>query len=304
MYKNIFTLLFIVGGIVSCNKEAEIPAYIYIEDIKLETTGEQGSDRDNMVDIYLSANDQIIGGFEFPCTIPVHHFGDEVELSARGGIKLNGQAGTRAPYDCFDIAELYNSKGEKTNKFSLKPGEVTTVKVTQKYKENLDFIELEDFEGPGISLESIELKDTTKTPAIYNAEIKKTENNVFEGDFSGTVTLTNEKSGIFLATSKEFEIPELNSRNYLELDYKSDVEMAFGIWYNTGSGSQTFIMGGVNPKADWNKIIFRITPEKQKDPNAGLPAADKYKFFISASLPDGKDQASFSIDNLKLIHSK
>ena len=58
--------------LMSCEQETqEIPSYIKINEYSLYTTARQGSNSENISDIWLYADDQLIGTFELPATIPI-----------------------------------------------------------------------------------------------------------------------------------------------------------------------------------------------------------------------------------------
>ena len=53
--------------LMSCEQETqEIPSYIKINEYSLYTTASQGSNSENISDIWVYADDQLIGTFELP----------------------------------------------------------------------------------------------------------------------------------------------------------------------------------------------------------------------------------------------
>ena len=69
-------ILLLISGVIcsSCSKkdlEAEIPAYISIDDITLTTDlATQGSAAENITDAWVFINDNLVGVYELPATFP------------------------------------------------------------------------------------------------------------------------------------------------------------------------------------------------------------------------------------------
>ena len=68
----IFFISIIVVTISSCKKNEniqEIPSYISIEYVNLETISNQGANTHNITDVWLYVNDQFRGAYELPADI-------------------------------------------------------------------------------------------------------------------------------------------------------------------------------------------------------------------------------------------
>ena len=104
MHRKLLIILFTVV-FSSCTKnqfKAEIPSYIYIESIDLETESFEGSDSQNLTDAWVTMDGNFLGAFELPCTIPI--LGDGAhEFRVSSGIKANGISATRIIYPFFQI---------------------------------------------------------------------------------------------------------------------------------------------------------------------------------------------------------
>ena len=89
---------------MGCDKfegDQTIPSYLKIDSLGFITDNDlQGTNNQKFADAWIYVDDDIIGGFEMPFTIPVLSEGmHKLEISP--GIILNGISDTRAPYPCY-----------------------------------------------------------------------------------------------------------------------------------------------------------------------------------------------------------
>ena len=113
MHRKVLIILLIVV-FSSCKKDqfkAEIPSYIHIESIDLETDSFEGSDSQNLTDAWVTMDGNFLGAFELPCTIPILSDGAH-EFRVSSGIKANGISATRIIYPFFEICDLFIKDGD------------------------------------------------------------------------------------------------------------------------------------------------------------------------------------------------
>src|SRR3989337_3990814 len=96
----------IIGGIgLACNKEEPIPSYIHIDAINLSTNYTiEGSSSNKILNAWIYIDDQSVGAFELPCTVPVLAVGSH-EIKIQAGIKENGIDATRIYYPFYEIVK-------------------------------------------------------------------------------------------------------------------------------------------------------------------------------------------------------
>ena len=125
----------------TCSKdkfEATQPVYITVEDFTFTTDPlNQGSNSSNISDAWIYINDDLVGAYELPATIPVLREGN-VELKVFAGIKDNGINASRKRY------VMYDPHVEQVN---LVKGESFTVEPSITYNPAVQFPWLEDFEN-------------------------------------------------------------------------------------------------------------------------------------------------------------
>ena len=292
--------------LLSCgDKEAEIPSYIYIDHIDLETESFEGSNLHKITDVWVTIGSDFVGAFELPCKVPILKEG-EFDIQLRAGIKLNGISATRSAYTPYAICTPIDLDDNEISTITLKKDSVTNFNAKVAYRKDINFKVVEGFESAGIQVESIELDKIEDTDTIvYSAEMVKTDDatKVREGSYSGVIHLTKERYTVFLTTSEEIDIPGTSAGkyNYLEVDYKTEVDLTIGLWFNDSQQTK-MDRAGLRPNTDWNKVYIYVVPEQANNNLSSVNTATKYKPYIRATLPEGMDEAYIYIDNFKLIH--
>lgn len=292
----------------SCgDKEVEIPSYIYIDHIDLETATEEGSNLHKIQDVWVTIGNDFIGAFELPCKIPVQKEG-EFGIILRAGIHLNGISATRSAYSPYQICTAVDLDDNEITTITLTRGAVTNFNAKTEYKKDITFKIVENFEGAGLQVESQVLDEIVDgDTTVYSAELVKTDDalKVYEAGYSGVVHLTKENHTVFITSSEEIEIPPTGSGsgkyNYLELDYKTEVDLSIGLWFNDIQNTLVS-WGGLRPNDEWRKVYLHVTPEQANNSLSHVYSATKYKPYIRAVLPEDMDEAFIYLDNIKLIH--
>ena len=291
---NKYFFFLITISLVACksfDKEEPIPAYVFIPKIELQvrSDGLQGSDAHDIKDAWIFANGQMIGVFELPCLVPVLK-SDSTKITVFAGVKVNGAINNRKFYPFYEIYEQM---------VYLKPTKIDTIKPIVKYKETVKFPWIEDFEDLAISLEK-----TGVTRTVDTIKITSLADEVFEfgkmGNLHSAKVDYRGKRGTFENSSIGiFDLPRLTTDIYLEVNYKSDVPIQFGLYPTSGSALDVGIpiyLSYPNPK-EWKKAYIRLSDDVNSNVNAGK------KFRILFNAVNSKDSAaSLLIDNIKLLH--
>jgi hypothetical protein len=181
------SIILIISSCELYNPSEPIPAYIHIDKINLTTTfSTEGSNSHKITDAWIYIDEQLVGCFELPATFPVLYEGSH-QIKIRPGIKVNGIAATRSPYPFYiNYDTIVNlQKGAKLN---LTP--------TVKYRSNMTFNFMEDFENTG----TIISKSPTAGVDTSIQRIDVPDPNVFEGNGSGIAYL--DKNHTFFALLK------------------------------------------------------------------------------------------------------
>lgn len=281
--------LFLFLALVSCNKfegDQTVPAYIRIDTISVNTDYfSQGSNTHRITDAWVYVNDQLIGAFELPATIPVLARGRQ-KLEIRPGIKLNGIGGTRVPYPFYQpyIVTDYNFIEDS----------IRSILPVTSYYNTITFAWLEDFEGSSISIEKTSQSDTSiyQTSPINNPEAYLSD----FSSYSGIVNLTTEKNSFKLSSFNAFILPGLGSPVMLEVDYKCTQSFGVGMFAEISGTIVDIPLIVVNKSEKWNKIYINLGPNVST-----YTSASNFKIYFESSMT-GEDDAQYYFDNIKLIY--
>lgn len=302
-------LLFILTLLGSCQKfegEQTVPAYIRIDAISLETNyEEEGAPTTNITDAWVYVNDEAIGAYELPAVFPVLANG-LTEIRVDPGIELNGIAALRTPYPFYKpiIQSVFLVEGEEVNLGTdtlFYDGEEVPYTTTTNYYDNLEFVWIEDFEDPSLSLDSTSksLTDITRTEPANNPE-------AFLASFSkysGLMILSEEKYLIDVATNVGNEdgyvLPKGGEPVFLEVDFKNNNYFTAGFYAREQAQIIQNPVVNMNPATEWKKIYINLTPGVSSFINA-----IDYNIFFGSTIESGVDEPRILIDNIKLIHRK
>lgn len=299
MRSSLFLVIVAFSFFCSCSKEnfkAEIPSYLKINAIDLETDSFDGSDSQKITDAWVTMDGIFLGAFEIPCTIPILAEGEH-EFAISAGIKANGISATRIRYPFYSICNLfYNNATEQIleGKVNLYRDSTVTVSATTTYTDNTNFLFIESFEDPGIIVEPSTESDTT---------LQKTniDSLVFEGYGSGLVELDSVNDFFELINSEFVTLNSIYNDNMLELNYKSDHSFKVGIAVkSTETGEiNRFEALHIDSSSVWNKIYVHMTNQV----NLGT-TSDEFGVFIGMKKRANVETATFYFDNIKWLHKE
>lgn len=266
------------------NPEEQIPAYLHIEPFELNANATQGSGHSKITDVWLSVDGEFLGSYSLPADIPLLKEGN-VEIELQAGIKDNGISA---------LPEIYPFYTSYLTQVQLTPAQSVEVRPTVTYIDDINFAMLEDFEqAPHFFTQDID--------GNLGTEITASNEEVFEGASSGRITLTASNTIIEVATDVTRAFKEVDKDGiyvYLELNYKTDVPIAFGLIGNFDGNQAPEILYEpiLFPKQEWNKIYLNLSTVVFN------LNAEAYQIAILAQLPDDKEEANIWLDNVKLIH--
>ncbi|NJN77687.1 MAG: hypothetical protein HC803_04615 [Saprospiraceae bacterium] len=286
--KNIFilsVLIYVSIQFFSCDlidTPEPIPAYIYIDTIKLQTQSGQGTNSHKIKDAWIFVDNQLIGPFELPAKAPVLADGtSSIEVFA--GMADNG---------IVSLPEIYPFYNRYVTTKQFVPGETLEIEPTVTYDDETVFAFIEDFETSNIFGEELDGNVVTK--------IERTEQGEFEGRYSGKITLDNANPIFEAATVSTYNIFDANNVSspiYLEINYKNNMPFEIGILgYNNGIYVDKIYSVGFNPKDEWNKVYVNLTLD------VSVMDADSYRVVIRAAKGSDIETGEIYLDNIKLLH--
>ena len=273
--------LLILLTLVSCdklNKPEKEPVYLKIDSFDLETISGEGTDRHNIKDAVVFANDQLLGIFELPVEIPILEEG-YTNFKIRPGIRANGISTEHKTYPFFEQFEV--------NK-DLIAGETIEIEPLTSYNEFAQFELIEDFDNPGVNF-----VDAAASDAVYTVET----NSGVEGQY-GSLELGSGESFARIETNVNMNLPNTLSRCFVELDYRTNADVRLGVIALRSSGDVDILSEyGINPKTSWNRIYIELTPRV-----LGETQTNNFEFFIQFTMPEGASSSYLHLDNVKIIY--
>jgi hypothetical protein len=287
-------ILAFAAALWACEKSdpaENVPAYLYLTPFTLSVdAAAQGSASHRITEAWLSVDGAFLGAYSLPATVPVLGRG-ETRLALSPGIRDNGIARTPEIYPFYQPFETM---------LELVPAQLDTLRLQTRYRPQTRFAFIEDFERGTPIFD--ELRQGSSENRLRPTT---TDADVFEGRFSGLIRLNQNNPTVELATVSRFrEMPAAGRPVYLEVNYKSEVPVLFGIIgylpQTPGEGFSLFDPGFL-PREDWNKIYFNLTLLFQQ------ANFSEYQIALFATIPleNGRlsrDEANIWLDNIKLVH--
>jgi len=257
------------------NPDEEIPSYIYVPSADLNTNpSKEGVSTHAIKDVWAYNKGEYLGTYTLPATIPVLKEGKEsIELIA--GIEVNGISTTRAQYPFFLQVQ---------EKISLTPKKFDTLRPTFQYQQSTQFPFIEDFdEGNGFF-------NLNRVESMNDPEVKY-------GEGAGYLHIPASSDTTYYFESKDpFNVPAEGAPVFLELDYKSDVDITAGLRLIRGNKSSDQYKLGLRDQDNWNKIYINYTPEITKS------NANQVKILFKVRINQINEDAEVYVDNVKLVN--
>lgn len=277
-------LIICISFLISCDifdKEEEIPSFVLINSAALQTNASQGANTSGIVDVTVFADNNFVGTFELPATVPIMQSGN-VELAIGAGIKNNGLGSDRRVYPFYEL----DRRTITLIPDGRTPVSADTSVTFQYYSEGLNF-KIEDFES---TLEGYTLVESSRNSALL------TQDGSFGDNHTLKVVMTPD-SNLFEVSSTWglTNLPKGNSI-YLEIDFKGTIPLEVGILTIDPSPKKVFALG-LLPQEELTKVYVDLTDEIAREINTTY-----FEIYLESQLPAGTTGAELYIDNLKFIY--
>lgn len=285
----------------SCREDlpAEKPVYFQVDRLFLQTNYDQeGSAHNRITTAWLFINNEPVGAFELPFTVPVLMPEGESDITIYPGVNLNGIQAIRAIYDAYEPIRLTRSKPEGAEE------ELDTIRFTQEeltttYRPSYDIFIVEDFDQSGVNLEALQGSDTAiikvSDPDSVFSFTPVNQNNPEPNGKAGLITLQEDNTTAEFGSVAVYDLPPGLTNVYLEATYRSNVDIGFGLIALLSTGQTRRLTTRVFPKEEWSMIHMDLITEYLAEPNA-----TGYKIYITARKPSSVNEARIFLDNLKL----
>jgi hypothetical protein len=271
--------------LVSCEKfkgDQTIPAYLHIDSITLSTDDYaiQGSASHNITDAWVYVDDDLVGAFELPATLPVLKEGNHT-VTIYAGIKKNGIATTRANYPFFEpIVQTLNLVPDSTLSMGL---------LTAIYEPETDFPWREDFDDDAISLDTTSRSMVNIEPTPVGSPL------TFEGQHSGEVNLDSANDFFECATHLKYSIPF--APVYLEMNFRTTNRLTIGVYVYSGFYVyEVPIMTLFSSDDVWKKIYIDLSTTLNS-----YYGATFFRVYFGTFKEEGNEPTRILLDNFKLV---
>lgn len=269
----------------SCNwldPEEEQPGYIYIPELGFQATVGQGTSSHNITEVWVYANDQMLGAYDLPATVPVLLNG-ATDIRIFGGIKNNGISSTRIKYP------FYSSFDTTLN---IQPLVYDTVIPQIRYYDDLEFQPF-DFEA-GIPYEPYSTSDVGMNSVTDEAL-------VFEGNASAFATLNSTQDQIIVRSLDQWQWNE-GETVFLEMNYSCNNSFSVGLVVHSGATVSRHFALVLNPSTSslgipaWRKVYVDLGFLILNHPDG-----DFYELYFESVKDDENSTVELYLDNLKIV---
>lgn len=282
---NLIIAVCLIAFLTACsnfNATDLTPYYIELSEANLTTIPLQGSTSHKIRDAWVFTQDQELGPFEVPVTIPVLEDGEDSDITIFPGIRKDGRE---------SVPVIYPYMKPITITVDAVPGDTYPIDLEFEYYDDVNFPFVEDFSGSHTFVMNSDDFDGSNL-TIVTDPLDPTETNKVA---RLNVDQANPVCEVF--TSSLFIPDDFNNNAYLEIDYSSDSPIILGIMKTIGSYQIPEYIIYLNPKPEGNKLYLNLS-DYLSDPDVG-----QFSLLINLSL-EGTSIASGEafIDNIKLIH--
>ena len=259
------------------------PHTLIVPSFNLTTYEGEGTDSNNIAEVWVYSETDVLGVFPLPATIPVlqENGEDVVHITLLPGVRVNGISSTRKPYPFYEVIEL---------DVNYVPGGVDTVEFHSNYVSGVEVILAENFESA----------NRFQASSTSTAEIVRTFDPVwvFEGAVSGLIMLSEDASHVTSTTQEQLYDLSGDVATFLEFNYRCDNSFAVGLEAIGGINPERTPIIVLNPTGEaWNKMYLDLGPFLRS-----TPTAYGYEVTLDAILDTGEESGYVVVDNFKIVH--
>jgi hypothetical protein len=283
MKNNLFiTLIGLTVVLGSCNLINPVekqPTYVRIDSFKFNISGQrnEGTASQKITSAFVFFNNQQVGVYDLPATIPV--IADaKGELLVMPGVTYRGLSQYEIQYPFFTS---YKTEIE------ARKGEVLKIAPESAYIPSARFQWIEDFDRGSTFVKVSESSEDTALIQTFDP------GKIFEGSASGLISLTSTHRTSENITGNGFPITQ--GVSFLEINYKGTVPFTVGLQTTVGGEIRYSYLAGINPKDEWNKLYIDLEAFTAEHKGS------EYRVMIKSTLPEGATEGYVLLDNLKVI---
>lgn len=284
---------------MGCEKfegDQTIPSYIHIDTIKMADNPSllEGRLTNNFPDVWVYVDQQVLGCYELPATIPVLADGPH-EIALYGGIKFNTMSGTRGIYP-FTAPKI-------VDEFNFVKDSVIVFNPTVKYYDNTDFVWIEEFDFT--NPETISLIESSSSDTTLSYIYRDTDDPLYGrlGSQSG-IGYVDAKNRVFEVTThvepeNGFTFPQGVSPVMLEMEFNINNTMMVGLFIRDNGIIQHPVVVLKSTDGEWKKAYINFTPTISAN-----FSATNFNVFFRADWDGSSETGVIMLDNIKLLRKE
>jgi len=268
------------------NAPAPEISYLQIDTLQVNAGLGQGTSSSQITTFWVEQNGQQIGAFTPPSQVPVLA-GNNQEIRIIPGVNINGSFSQRNQYEMLS---------PRTFNLNLVQGETRTLSqaaTTFGYNSNYTIQVIEDFDAVGLNFLRSDKSDTN---LLITSELSEVFTHPGEMPNKSGKMVMKPLSRAEFKTLQSFELPQFAANVWLEVNYKTQVPLTFGVVANEQLQSIQAPVVTLFANDTWNKVYINLVTEV-----SGYPNALDYNLFFGA-LNTTEDTATIYVDNIKLLY--
>jgi len=287
LYRFLPHLLLLTSSLLlfnNCTKTDLQPSFIAMQSIEVATESTEGTANHDVTTCWLYVNDQSLGVYELPTTIPLLNTGTHT-ISINPGIIENGISSTRIAYPFFEQVRF--------EELNLVANETLHLTPVTRYADNTFFALQSDFEISNPFINS-------GTTSVAELELINDPQIALEGSRCLGVRISTVEPTFSIASAESYALPGIGTPVFLEMNYRctQNFDVLLKAVYNSGNAILQPLIT-VNPKSSWNKIYINLTDAVSERVAQGVT---QFQIVFKGSLTAETSQANYYWDNIKIVH--
>ncbi len=242
-------------------------------------------------DAWIYVDGIYIGTFELPAHIPVFRGEGQRKITVSPGILVSAQNGERRIYPFFtNYSTTINAELGKTDTIAAK---ISYDPISVKFPSEAAGQFPEEFEGVGTLFRTTLNSDVDTILRTDNPAL------VFDGNFSMLMEMDATKDFMEFETEKAYSLPNNSRPVYLEVNYRSEVNLNIGLFVINNNGAEVTEVSVITMLAtnnEWKKLYLNLTSTVSKFTNS------KYRVYFKAVHDSGNASSKVLIDNFRVMY--
>jgi len=275
----------LVIALPSCeliNPEEEIPAFVHIDEFSFTTVEGQGYPVHSLTDAWVFVDEEFIGTYELPATIPILSAGP-TNLRIEPGVRVSGLVGQRS---------VNPFMRKYTGTVSLFPDSQVVINPAITYEDWVTFKWMEDFEEDA----GFSISNTTNSEGSVQ---RVPDPEAYVGN-SMKMSIPAGSNFMECSSNLFYVLPTAAAPVFLEFTYRNNNSMYVGLISRTLSGfTQTSILV-LNPSEEWKHVYVNLTETVSSSTLVGALGHQVFFGFIRDEGVEGEAYAY--LDNIKMMH--